>query len=159
MKSEFYEELTTMAGYIKEHSIAVSCDPLFIGEPLFKYFEQYRGKSNRAACISLLRPRYLILEDYTPYKHYELRYKQKRQLMRWLTSPCTFNCTPEITNWQNLIVTFNYENIYHRKYNHKHDWYKFTKSYIKKHARTILNSSLKFAIPFDYPMPNYLNLN
>lgn len=155
----FDEEMTTMVGSIDRHSIAVSSEPLFSGEPFFKYFEKARFESKRAACISLLDPRYVYLCDYSPLEHYRLTLKQKNQLMSWMYKPWDLSDRIYLTNWQALIITFNRENVYHKDFFHYHEWQKFTQKYINKHAKEVLNSQLKYAIPIDYPVPNYLLLS
>ena len=132
----------------KKWEVSLDSNQTRLGEPYFKFYNAFTyRKATKVARISFLEPRYVIHRGY-PF-HFKLDAVQKQALMKFLTAPAKGLFPDSFTNWQAALVTYNVQNIDYQF----RQWYDFDANELRK-AR----GRMRFALPIDLPMPNYLLL-
>lgn len=133
----------------KKWEIYIDSHQTKLGEPYFKYYDSYSYlTAEHVARISFLEPRYIIHHSYPP--PFELDRIQKLALLKFLTAPAP-DVYRGLSNWQRGIIIFNNQNV-----SSSYDgWSKLT---TEKMNNMKLTGRMRFALPIDLPMPDYMQL-
>ena len=124
------------------------------GDPYFKFYngdDVHRGVE--VARISYERAEYVETHSSGGHPLFRLSHKQKKALVKFFNEP--FDNDPTITNWQYAIIQHNNEKCRKGAVSGRSlhiDFRKLTR------AVKDADPELKFALPIDLPMPNYMAL-
>lgn len=136
----------------KKYLVGVDSDPKRIGNQYFKFYDSMsQDSSERVARISFLNPEYVYHGGYP--RAFNLGRREKKALMKFLTSPSKKKQFKGFSGWQVLIYLYNEEAT-----NAEYDWATYTTDFIKNHPEIRKKKWFKTALPFDLKMPDYTSL-
>lgn len=158
IKGELIEAMAqTYVDRIANCSMYVNPDINRIGNEYFKFCNNASwSKATKLCRISFNKPQYIVHTNSRKVDNWILTAKEKKYLVRTLLS--TSKKYVGLTVWQSLIVDYNAERYSFDLQECKDITLAVQYGLVAKAKLTELERAMLHALPFDLPMPNYLNL-
>ena len=158
IKGELIEAMAqTCIDLQNNRSMHVNPDLNCIGNEYFKFCNNVSwSKATKLCRILFNKPQYIIHTNSRKVDNWILTAKEKKYLVRTLLSKSKKYVG--LTVWQALIVDYNAERYSFDLQECKDITLAVQYGLVAKAKLTELERSMLHALPFDLPMPNYLNL-